>query len=187
MSTSPSWFDQEKFSRLVKKVGPKSAPAPEPAPAATGRICPVIAEILTSQSVSLKARRRRSPRNRREVSSIPIPSPPRPPTFRSPPSRSLPPRSRARFRLSRAAPRRCRRLKRSFQSTTPAPPRQPRPARISALHGGISPPETSPLKLLQTAHKEDIDPSRRRRGMEELSAVWHKNGPAQRGTQSGHS
>jgi hypothetical protein len=30
MSTSPSWFDQEKFSRLVKKVGPK--PAPETAP-----------------------------------------------------------------------------------------------------------------------------------------------------------
>ena len=26
MSTSPSWFDQEKFSRLVKKVGPKPAP-----------------------------------------------------------------------------------------------------------------------------------------------------------------
>ena len=35
MSTSPSWFDQEKFSRLVKKVGPKSAPEPvsaQPAP-----------------------------------------------------------------------------------------------------------------------------------------------------------
>jgi hypothetical protein len=32
MSTSPSWFDQEKFSRLVKKVGPK--PVPEQAPAA---------------------------------------------------------------------------------------------------------------------------------------------------------
>jgi hypothetical protein len=28
MSTSPSWFDQEKFSRLVKKVGPKTAPEP---------------------------------------------------------------------------------------------------------------------------------------------------------------
>ena len=27
MSTSPSWFDQDKFSRLVKKVGPKAAPA----------------------------------------------------------------------------------------------------------------------------------------------------------------
>ena len=27
MSTSPSWFDQEKFSRLVKKVGPKAVPA----------------------------------------------------------------------------------------------------------------------------------------------------------------
>jgi len=30
MSTSPSWFDQEKFSRLVKKVGPK--PVTEPLP-----------------------------------------------------------------------------------------------------------------------------------------------------------
>jgi hypothetical protein len=35
MSTSPSWFDQEKFSRLVKKVGPKNlseAPAATTAP-----------------------------------------------------------------------------------------------------------------------------------------------------------
>jgi hypothetical protein len=31
MSTSPSWFDQEKFSRLVKKVGPKTVPEPLPA------------------------------------------------------------------------------------------------------------------------------------------------------------
>jgi hypothetical protein len=41
MSTSPSWFDQEKFSRLVKKVGPKNLseppPAtPAPAPSPTG-------------------------------------------------------------------------------------------------------------------------------------------------------
>jgi chromosome segregation ATPase len=28
MSTSPSWFDQDKFSRLVKKVGPKTAAKP---------------------------------------------------------------------------------------------------------------------------------------------------------------
>src|SRR5271170_3055795 len=35
MSTSPSWFDQEKFSRLVKKVGPKTAHEPAPAPPAT--------------------------------------------------------------------------------------------------------------------------------------------------------
>jgi hypothetical protein len=34
MSTSPSWFDQEKFSRLVKKVGPKTAPEASPAPPA---------------------------------------------------------------------------------------------------------------------------------------------------------
>jgi hypothetical protein len=32
MSTSPSWFDQEKFSRLVKKVGPKPAPGQAPVP-----------------------------------------------------------------------------------------------------------------------------------------------------------
>jgi hypothetical protein len=30
MSTSPSWFDQEKFSRLVKKVGPKTVTEPLP-------------------------------------------------------------------------------------------------------------------------------------------------------------
>jgi hypothetical protein len=35
MSTSPSWFDQDKFSRLVKKVGPKNASvAGAPAPPA---------------------------------------------------------------------------------------------------------------------------------------------------------
>ena len=34
MSTSPSWFDQEKFSRLVKKVGPK--PVPEAVPGQPG-------------------------------------------------------------------------------------------------------------------------------------------------------
>ena len=34
MSTSPSWFDQEKFSRLVKKVGPK--PVAEVLPAQPG-------------------------------------------------------------------------------------------------------------------------------------------------------
>jgi len=32
MSTSPSWFDQEKFSRLVKKVGPKAPTEPLPSP-----------------------------------------------------------------------------------------------------------------------------------------------------------
>jgi uncharacterized phage infection (PIP) family protein YhgE len=37
MSTSPSWFDQEKFSRLVKKVGPKAAPA---AAAPASRVSP---------------------------------------------------------------------------------------------------------------------------------------------------
>ncbi len=31
MSTSPSWFDQEKLSRLVKKVGPKKLSEPTPA------------------------------------------------------------------------------------------------------------------------------------------------------------
>src|ERR1700683_4795907 len=32
MSTSPSWFDQEKFSRLVKKVGPKPVTEALPTP-----------------------------------------------------------------------------------------------------------------------------------------------------------
>jgi regulator of replication initiation timing len=32
MSTSPSWFDQEKFSRLVKKVGPKTVTGALPGP-----------------------------------------------------------------------------------------------------------------------------------------------------------
>jgi hypothetical protein len=49
MSTSPSWFDQEKFSRLVKKVGPK--PVPEPASARLGaepENRPIIGEGLAS-------------------------------------------------------------------------------------------------------------------------------------------
>jgi hypothetical protein len=35
MSTSPSWFDQEKFSRLVKKVGPKTVTEPLPSVSGT--------------------------------------------------------------------------------------------------------------------------------------------------------
>jgi hypothetical protein len=35
MSTSPSWFDQEKFSRLVKKVGPKTVTEQLPSVAGT--------------------------------------------------------------------------------------------------------------------------------------------------------
>ncbi len=34
MSTSPSWFDQDKFSRLVKKVGTKPSLQPTVAPEA---------------------------------------------------------------------------------------------------------------------------------------------------------
>ena len=37
MTTSPSWFDQEKFSRLVKKVGSKNTPA-TPVPGAIAKI-----------------------------------------------------------------------------------------------------------------------------------------------------
>ena len=40
MSTSPSWFDQEKFSRLVKKVGPKNvseAPSAHPPTSSGGQ------------------------------------------------------------------------------------------------------------------------------------------------------
>jgi hypothetical protein len=43
MSTSPSWFDQEKFSRLVKKVGPKNLsepPAATPAPSSSQPLPP---------------------------------------------------------------------------------------------------------------------------------------------------
>src|SRR5260221_10573922 len=63
MSTSPSWFDPAKFSRLVKKAGPQPVPgqpaptkppvpgqpAPEPAPH------PSVSyqAMMTSQSVSL--------------------------------------------------------------------------------------------------------------------------------------
>ncbi len=48
MSTSPSWFDQEKFSRLVKKVGPKTPPPVEPAqPSAPAASAPTPASVTT--------------------------------------------------------------------------------------------------------------------------------------------
>jgi len=46
MTTSHSWFDQEKFSRLIKKVGPKTASGPAAEPAA--KAAPSIQVIKTT-------------------------------------------------------------------------------------------------------------------------------------------
>ena len=89
MSTSPSWFDQEKFSRLVKKVGPKPAPEAPGQPggemenrspsgeglASTARIS------LVSKPPSLLAEQRALPALPRRTSPLPslkalFPNPP---------------------------------------------------------------------------------------------------------------
>jgi hypothetical protein len=80
MSTSPSWFDQEKFSRLVRKVGPKSVTGALPGPrgaapenrslpgeglASTARIS------LVSKPPSLLSERRALPAMPRRTTPLP--------------------------------------------------------------------------------------------------------------------
>jgi regulator of replication initiation timing len=83
MSTSPSWFDQEKFSRLVKKVGPKTitevlpsnlgAEVPEnrpPAPAGEG-LASTARISLVSKPPSLLSEHRALPALPRRTSPMP--------------------------------------------------------------------------------------------------------------------
>jgi len=100
MSTSPSWFDQEKFSRLVKKVGPKpvtgalpSPPVAEPedqSPPAEG-LASTARISLVSKPPSLLSEHRALPALPRRTTSLPglkalFPTPPRPPSTPVPPS-----------------------------------------------------------------------------------------------------
>jgi hypothetical protein len=87
MSTSPSWFDQEKFSRLVKKVGPKNGPdvtgslshppavettAPEPAPETSPENLASTARIsLVSRPPSLLNEHRALPALPRRTAPLP--------------------------------------------------------------------------------------------------------------------
>ena len=81
MSTSPSWFDQEKFSRLVKKVGPKPVTeALPPAPAAEpenrsllgeGGVVPTSRISLVSKPPSLLSEHRALPALPRRTTSLP--------------------------------------------------------------------------------------------------------------------
>ena len=80
MSTSPSWFDQEKFSRLVKKVGPKTVTEPLPSPhghdpenpASTGEVLASTARIsLVSKPPSLLAEHRALPALPRRTAPLP--------------------------------------------------------------------------------------------------------------------
>jgi chromosome segregation ATPase len=90
MSTSPSWFDQEKFSRLVKKVGPKTVTEPLPSPHGAGtETRPVAGEglastariSLVSKQPSLLSEQRSLPALPRRTTSLPplkaFPTPPR--------------------------------------------------------------------------------------------------------------
>jgi hypothetical protein len=87
MSTSPSWFDQEKFSRLVKKVGTKAGsepaastpPASSPAPTTVASAAPVVdvnpaatANIsLVSKPPSLMSEHRALPALPRRTTALP--------------------------------------------------------------------------------------------------------------------
>jgi regulator of replication initiation timing len=113
MSTSPSWFDQEKFSRLVKKVGPKNVPEPAPAPTPTEQAedRPVSGEVLASTArislvskpPSLLSENRALPALPRRTSTLPslkalfpTPTPTRPtPAASQPLPATLPPKEEA--------------------------------------------------------------------------------------------
>ena len=69
MTTSPSWFDQEKFSRLVKKVGPKPSPG-QVAREAAGRLSQVGKAVPTEPPSPLPA----SKPELRPEPQIPVPS-----------------------------------------------------------------------------------------------------------------
>ena len=80
MSTSPSWFDQEKFSRLVKKVGPKTVAETLPSTAgtdsesrpATGEVLASTARIsLVSKPPSLLSEQRALPALPRRMPQLP--------------------------------------------------------------------------------------------------------------------
>jgi regulator of replication initiation timing len=103
MSTSPSWFDQEKFSRLVKKVGPKPVPEAvqaQPAGELENRSGPGLASTarisLVSKPPSLLSEHRALPALPRRTSTMPSLKalfPESTPSQKSPPS--SPPSSEA--------------------------------------------------------------------------------------------
>ena len=80
MSTSPSWFDQEKFSRLVKKVGPKTVTELLPnlhggepenrSPSGTG-LAPTARISLVSKPTSLLSDHRSLPALPRRTAPLP--------------------------------------------------------------------------------------------------------------------
>jgi hypothetical protein len=76
MSTSPSWFDQEKFSRLVKKVGPKTVTEQLPSVAGTDaenreNLASTARISLVSKPPSLLAEQRALPALPRRTTPLP--------------------------------------------------------------------------------------------------------------------
>lgn len=80
MSTSPSWFDQEKFSRLVKKVGPKTGadatgalpqPPADPDQAGQEPLAPTARISLVSRPPSLLNEHRALPALPRRTAPLP--------------------------------------------------------------------------------------------------------------------
>ncbi len=72
MSTSPSWFDQDKFSRLVKKVGTKTVPVSPSRPATPTQPLPETPQPAASQPIP-EVKPAPAPEAR---SSQPLPEPP---------------------------------------------------------------------------------------------------------------
>ena len=97
MSTSPSWFDQEKFSRLVKKVGPKNGPEvtnPPVPPAPEGEAVPgQDAPLASTARISLVSRPPSLLNENRALPALPRRTAPMPglkSIFKYPPAESTP-------------------------------------------------------------------------------------------------
>jgi chromosome segregation ATPase len=85
MTTSPSWFDQEKFSRLVKKVGSKNVPAAS-APVAIPKIVSIPAKSAPGSIPAIK-----TPPVVTTAKTEPLPSPKRSTMIKSAPLPAITP------------------------------------------------------------------------------------------------
>jgi chromosome segregation ATPase len=157
MSTSPSWFDQEKFSRLVKKVGPKPVTEalpghpgaePENRPPSGEGLAPTSRISLVSKPPSLLSEHRALPALPRRTAPLPG-------------------------------------LKALFPSPTP-PHSSPSPGRPSTgksapgvstetVPGDEEVKEETGVLNDETTHEEDADAAFGQEG-EGLAAIWQKMG-----------
>jgi predicted nucleic acid-binding Zn-ribbon protein len=188
MSTSPSWFDQEKFSRLVKKVGPKSPVAPS-APA-------VVTRAAAPRPPEKETRRLQRSMEGSSRGSSPAPSPKSSQALRPPrsgsdtPIRATPAESEKKSDSSnfpaalpvpepRSVSPLARRttslpnLKPIFEYETPAP----RLSQSQALRGASAPPQIPPQvpeieEPAGSAETEENDEPEAGSSTEDVSPAW---------------